>query len=184
MNLTSDTFLSAHCIECDNAPTQVQQLYKDWNRRDFIGLVLHFSLCQNQPMLTRPSTHQVQSFLCPILGQTEPFALLPSTAIKRIFNSSINCFTHRWKHCSNCCGSIRSNTRRNVSSLRMPFGRARNVDNQACLLMPYNSMSSQPLPPARTDRIAIVKMSDNRCKRVRLTLWSSSVAKHACKRSR
>lgn len=23
MNLTSDTFLSAHCIECDNAPTPI-----------------------------------------------------------------------------------------------------------------------------------------------------------------
>jgi len=60
--------------------------------------------------------------------------------------------------------------------LGIPLARTRNVDNQACLLTPYNSMSSQPSPPAITDRIAIVKISDNRCKRVRSTRGSSIVA--------
>jgi len=97
-------------------------------------------------------------------------------------NSFTSCFTHPSKQSSNCFGSIRSNTRRNVSSLGIPLARTRNVDNQACLLTPYNSMSSQPSPPAITDRIAIVKISDNRCKRVRSTRGSSIVAKHVCRR--
>jgi len=97
-------------------------------------------------------------------------------------HSFTSCFTHPSKQSSNCFGSIRSNTRRNVSSLGIPLARTRNVDNQACLLTPYNSMSSQPSPPAITDRIAIVKISDNRCKRVRSTRGSSIVAKHVCRR--
>src|SRR4051812_12721795 len=62
--------------------------------------------------------------------------VLPSTAIpSRSIPSAKDC-AQRVKQASNASGSMSMNTRRKVSCEGMPFGRARKVPSQACLLRP------------------------------------------------
>ena len=61
---------------------------------------------------------------------------LPSTATtSRSIPSARDC-AQRVKQASNASGSMSMNTRRKVSCEGMPFGRARKVPSQACLLRP------------------------------------------------
>jgi len=93
--------------------------------------------------------------------------------------SFTSCFTHPSKQSSIASGQSFKYPGTCLHSSRW-LEPETSITKRVC--SPHNSMSSQPSPPAITDRIAIVKISDNRCKRVRSTRGSSIVAKHVCRR--
>ena len=71
-------------------------------------------------------------------------------------------------------GSIAMNTARKVSWLGIPFGRARNVENQSSLLRPNCSISTKLSAPHTVAHTAMVRMSPRSCSLRRSTLGSGT----------
>jgi len=103
------------------------------------------------------------------------FRVLPSIGITCAPKRSTNVPTQRWKHCSKAFGSMRSNTRRNVSAQGMPLGKAKTPPTRlACLS--HRSQCLHPCAPAMTAKMLIIKMSVSRWARV-LHSWVFDIVK-------
>jgi len=79
-NLLGDLALAAHGINGHHTPGQGQIAQELGQGGDLVGLGLHCRLGQDQPVGTRPGTHQVDGGL-PLPRSCEPRTALPSIAI-------------------------------------------------------------------------------------------------------
>ena len=116
----------------------------------------------------------------PFAASWERLNVLPSLATTPVI-FSVTPRTQFRKHSSNCLGSMRANTRPNVSCEGMPLGNSKKGFSHDSFVLPNDSMSTHPSAPQRTPQIAMRMISSHWCRLVLSTLGSSRLSKMLCK---
>jgi hypothetical protein len=91
----------------------------------------------------------------------------PSIAMTCPLITVLTALIQRIKLSWNCSGSIRANTRLNVSCEGIPLGKSKNVSNHSTFACPNSATSSQLSAPAIIAHNAITRISSNLCNLVR-----------------
>src|SRR3954465_11358113 len=131
-----DVLLTAHGIERHDGAVEMQGVEQLGDGGDLVRLAVDLALTEHQSLITGPGTDQMQRAVIVAGRLPERRTVLPSTATTSRSTLPVKDCAHRTKQPSNASGSISMKTRRNVSCEGMPFGRARKVFSQACLLRP------------------------------------------------
>ena len=132
-------------------PLSIKQVEQGGHRRDFVALLIHRDLTEDEPIGARPGADHVDRRLArtPVMRAAHRLAVAGDH--RPVGHARRSDCTQARKQRWNWSGSRAAKTRPKVSWEGMPLGRSRKVSNHSRLALP-NCLHRHPLVGAADDR--------------------------------